>query len=368
MLQGLSAVRSCHFNTFTYIKKTVIFPSFWSRVSWNVEKLSESLHTVWFCVSANQQTGQTKTTHMGSGDGVIYWFLHLKRTAASRQQDYWRVAAAGDWTSLTLRWGTGDVLRSVSLSDPRSVIASDHKLDLPSTDGSRNVQRNPGFLSEWPQRLQPGGSVTGTTLSPGCCGNLNEKHRPPGSDVLREFKEDNASGRKQVQLLPQKPGGDPNRASADEWPPACSALSGSPLTSTDFLRPTASEGSLLTSTWTSWIQRNLLRRSSRCDWHQPSVIYSFLGWLGEAFTELNDGWGQIFCRKPFTDQKALPPPPSVICPFFILSISFFYGRLCGCLICGETNDSDSPNLVSITLRVKYDPECVRARVCAPSYP
>lgn len=33
MLQGLSAVRSCHFNTFTYIKKPVIFPSFWSRVS-----------------------------------------------------------------------------------------------------------------------------------------------------------------------------------------------------------------------------------------------------------------------------------------------------------------------------------------------
>lgn len=80
-------------------------------------------------------------------------------------------------------------------------------------------------------------------------------------------------------------------------------------------------------------------------------------------------------RKHFTDEKALSPLSlslspcfnlSSFCPFFFYSfhLSFLYGRLCGCLICGETNDSDSPNLARYQSHSESNTshECVSACV------
>lgn len=50
--------------------------------------------------------------------------------------------------------------------------------------------------------------------------------------------------------------------------------------------------------------------------------------------------------------------------FYSFHLSFLYGRLCGCLICGETNDSDSPNLARYQSHSESNTshECVSACV------
>lgn len=61
--------------------------------------------------------------------------------------------------------------------------------------------------------------------------------------------------------------------------------------------------------------------------------------------------------------------PAEPCPlmsrFYSLHLSFLYGRLCGCLICGETNDSDSPNLARYQSHSESNTsrEGVRVQVC-----
>lgn len=81
-------------------------------------------------------------------------------------------------------------------------------------------------------------------------------------------------------------------------------------------------------------------------------------------------------RVAFVTSLSLSLPPSAspaLSLFYSLHLSFLYGRLCGCLICGETNDSDSPNLAqyqshseSITSRERA---CVSAQVCmCPALP
>lgn len=123
----------------------------------------------------------------------------------------------------------------------------------------------------------------------------------------------------------------------------------------------------LLSLSTRTVLRNRLLVFSRRKWGlMPAFRLVFLdpGYLSDVSKKQFNGaeWWMCFLggessfmenkkKKNTSQMRRLPLPrlallhALLLCPFFYsLHLSFLYGRLCGCLICGETNDSDSPNL------------------------